>query len=135
MTDRPLGLGTDLVYVPRFAESLGRPGFAERCFTPLELEQRAGPDRDARLAACFAAKEAVMKALGTGWSQEVAYATIEVRSAPSGAPSLHLSGGSRQRAQALGVEGWLVSLSHDGDYALASVLALGATPQCAPSGS
>lgn len=121
--------GIDLVALERFARLLDERGdrFVERCFT--EAEQRYAAGRGARrveaLAARFAAKEAVLKALGTGLEPGMAWTDIEVSREGDGPPEVRLRGRVRERAAEKGVRAWLLSVSHDGDYAMASVLALG----------
>jgi len=121
-----LGLGTDLVAIERVAGLVTRHGdrFLSRVFTPLERAQclrRARPE--VHLAARLAAKEAAMKALGTGWSLGVRWLDLEIQSGGDTPPSLRLDGVARLRAEARGIRETLVSLSHDGGYALAVVMA------------
>ncbi|MBI4537216.1 MAG: holo-ACP synthase [candidate division NC10 bacterium] len=121
-----LGLGTDLVAISRLEAILTRhrDRFLERVFTLAEREDCLDRARPAsHLAARLAAKEAAMKALGTGWGQGVRWQDIEVRSTGRRPPSLRLSGAARQEAERQGVRQALVSLSHDGDYAMAVVVA------------
>lgn len=123
--------GIDIVEVRRIAALLsGHPErFLERCFTAAEAaaasESTAQPRRDEFLAGRFAAKEGVLKALGTGLSGGVKWTDIEVARSVSGAPELRLTGSARARASELGITGWLVSISHAGGVAIASVIALG----------
>jgi holo-[acyl-carrier protein] synthase len=114
-------LGADLVYVPRLAKSLARPGFAERAFTPTELAQCAA--RPESLAGRWAAKEATMKALRHGLG-EIPLTDVEVDSYGGEAPRLTLRGRAEELAQDARWSDVSVSISHDGDYALAVVLAL-----------
>ena len=97
--------------------------FLNRVFTP---EEQADCLRRARpamhLAARLAAKEAAMKAVGTGWSAGVRWLDIEVRSPGDTPPSVHLDGVAKTRAEARGARHYLVSLSHDGGFALAVVV-------------
>lgn len=133
-----LGHGVDLVEIDRIAGMLDRHGeqFRARCFT--EVEQRyaeaARHGRAERYAARFACKEAVLKALGTGWRSGIGWRDISVVHEPSGRPAIRLSGRCAEVAAALGVTGWLVSMTHaggrprhgaGGGYAIASVIALG----------
>lgn len=121
-----LGLGTDLVAIARVEELLSRRGerFLARVFTATERAECLRRARPAiHLAARLAAKEAAMKALGTGWGLGVRWLDIEVQSRGDTPPSLHLDGVARSRADAQGVRHILVSLSHDGGYALAVVMA------------
>lgn len=121
-----IGVGTDLVDVGRFRDSLARtPGLRDRCFTEAE---RAYADRQAdpteRLAARFAAKEAVMKAMGVGLGA-CELTEIEVVRAESGRPSVALHGRAAALADERGVTGWQLSLTHTETSAHAVALALG----------
>lgn len=119
-----IGIGIDLVEIDRFRRTLERrPAMAERLFTSYErasLEERKDPLPG--LAARFAAKEATMKALGVGLGA-FAFAEVEVRRLPSGAPSLFLTGEAARLAATLGVVGWSVSLTHTEETASAVVVA------------
>jgi holo-[acyl-carrier protein] synthase len=121
-----IGIGTDLVDVDRLRTALGRtPGLADRLFTSAEQDAVAGRrDPAPGLAARFAAKEAVMKALGSGLA-DVGFTDIEVRTGDDGAPSLELHGRAAARAAALGVRRWHLSLTHTGGLAQAVALAEG----------
>jgi holo-[acyl-carrier protein] synthase len=111
-----IGVGIDVVDISRFGESLGRtPGLAERLFTPLELERPL-----ASLAARFAAKEAMAKALGA--PGDMHWHDAEVVSEESGRPLLELSGTVQARADELGVTSVHLSLSHDAGIASAVVV-------------
>jgi len=121
-----LGLGTELVVVARVEALLSRHGerFLNRVFTPTERAECLRRVRPAiHLAARLAAKEAAMKALGTGWSLGVRWLDVEVQSRADTPPSLRLDGVARTRADAQGVRQTLLSLSHDGGYAMAVVMA------------
>ncbi len=118
-----VGVGIDVVPVDRFAETLQRtPSMAARLFTPDEQVTAGGAPRPAEsLAARFAAKEALAKALGAGGG--MAWTDAEVRVDGSGRPSLVVSGTVQARADSLGVTRLHVSLSHDGGIAAATVIA------------
>lgn len=123
----PLGgtaVGIDAVEVPRFRRALERrAGLAGRLFSAAELAYAGRfSDPAPRLAARFAAKEAALKALGVGLGS-VRFRDLEVRRAPSGAPSLRAEGRAAALAQGQGVTGWEVSLTHTDLVALAVVLA------------
>ena len=121
-----VGIGIDAVEVDRFRRVLGRrPGMAGRLFTDGERAGTAGRDPAPRLAARFAAKEAVMKALGVGLGA-FAFHDVEVVPLASGAPTLVLSGRAAALAADRGVAGWRVSLTHTDSVAEAVVVALGA---------
>ncbi len=121
-----LGLGTDLVAISRVEAILSKHGarFLRRVFTRTEEVECLGRARPAtHLAARVAAKEAAMKALETGWGLGVRWQDIEVHSDGVGAPRLLLTGMAGERARARGIRHALVSLSHDGEYAIAVVVA------------
>jgi len=112
-----VGVGIDVVDIARFQATLERtPALALRVFTPAERELPT-----ASLAARFAAKEAVGKALGN--PGDLSWQDAEVRSEPSGRPYLVVSGGVAARAAELGVQRWHLSLSHDAGIASAMVVA------------
>ncbi len=112
-----VGLGVDIVDVDRFSGSLLRtPGLGERLFTP--AERAAG--RSERLAARFAAKEALAKALGA--PAGLSWQDAEVQTAEDGAPHLDLRGTVAEAAIRRGAASWHVSLSHDGGMAIAVVV-------------
>jgi holo-[acyl-carrier protein] synthase len=118
-----VGVGIDVVPVARFAESLERtPSLAARLFTPEELVTAAGASRSAEsLAARFAAKEALAKAIGGGGGMLWTDAVVSVDDA--GRPSIAVRGTVAERADSLGVTRWHVSMSHDGGIAAATVIA------------
>jgi len=121
-----VGMGTDLVEVPRFRRALERrTKMAERLFSDAEREyaERA-VDPSIRLAARFAAKEAVMKALGVGLGA-FKLRDVEVVKRPGGAPELVLVGAAAELAEKSSVREWHLSLTHTDTMAMAIVLALG----------
>jgi holo-[acyl-carrier protein] synthase len=120
-----VGLGTDLAEISRIARSIERFGqrFLEKVYTPGEIEYCMRKKAFAEsFAARFAAKEAGAKALGTGISRGVSWQEFEVRRAPSGKPSLHLSGRAAQLAAELGTVRMALSLTHSRDFAMAVVI-------------
>lgn len=117
--------GIDMVACARLAESIGRHGdrFIQRIFTPLEQKYCLGKKREIEhLAGRFAAKEAVLKVLGTGWRNGINWTDIEVRNAPSGQPSVTLTGRCREVADELGLAKILISISHIETHAIASAI-------------
>ncbi len=122
---RVIGIGVDVVPVARFAESLHRtPALAARLFTDAEQLTAAGTPRSAEsLAARFAAKEALAKALGAGGG--MLWTDAEVVVDDVGRPSVVLRGTVAARAAQLGASRFHVSLSHDGGIAAATVVAEG----------
>lgn len=122
------GIGVDLVHVPRIRQAIERwqERFLERVFTADEIAYaRRRRDPAEHLAARFAAKEAALKALGTGLSMGVRWREVEVRRVRGQPPRLALSGRTAALGVARGVRVLHVSLTHDGEYALAQVLAEG----------
>lgn len=118
-----VGVGIDVVPVERFARTLERtPTLADRLFTPAERVTPSGAPRSSEsLAARFAAKEALAKALGAGGG--MLWTDAEVTTNERGAPVLTVTGTVAARAESLGVTRWHVSLSHDGGIASATVIA------------
>jgi len=112
----------DIVEIGRIERAIQRWGkrFLERVYTPAELALCRG--RAPELAARFAAKEAISKALGTGL-RGIAWREMEVLSDERGKPLVHLHGRARARAEFLGLSDFAISLSHSRDYALAFVVA------------
>ena len=119
--------GTDLVEIPRIQDLLRRrgPRFLERVYRPAERDYCMSRPRPAEsLAARFAAKEAVMKCLGTGWSDGVGFCDVEVTRNAAGAVGVALHGKAAARSARLGISRMHLSLSHTGDLALAFVVAV-----------
>ena len=119
--DITLGSGVDIIEISRVRQVLERYGqrFLNRVYTPGEISYCRG--RAPNLAGRFAAKEATMKALGTG-VHGVSWKDIEVVRHESGAPSVLLHGRGKRRAQHLGVRDISLSISHSRDYAVAFVV-------------
>ena len=120
-----VGTGVDIEEVSRVEASIARHGerFLRRVYSPAEIEyveQKA--NRFERYAARFAAKEAVMKALGTGWDCGVAWRDIEVVNEPSGKPTLRLGGGAKAKAEELGVRRTHITMSHTRGLVVAQVI-------------
>lgn len=120
-----LGTGIDLAEVERIRAAIERYGerFLRRVYTPHEIayvERKA--NRYERFAARFAAKEAGMKAIGTGWRGGITWHDFEVANEPSGRPTLRLSGRAAQVAAALGVRRVSLSLTHTAQLGMAFVI-------------
>ena len=120
-----VGTGVDLAEVPRIRASIERFGarFIERIYTPAEIayvERKA--NRWERYAARFAAKEAGMKAIGTGWRHGVRWQDFEVANLPSGKPTLRLHGVAARVADKLGVRNISLSLTHTAELGMAHVI-------------
>jgi len=142
-----IGHGIDIVDIARIKRMLADhpERFLERCFTPAEVEYcragKAGPWSGRsleRLSGRFAMKEAVLKALGTGWRHGIAWTDIETLPDDSGRPVIRLCGQALRFAEAAGVTRWCVSISHTsasdekcetcggfGGIAMASAIAIG----------
>ena len=116
-----VSVGVDLIEIDRIAATLERFGqrFLERVYTADEIAYCRG--RAPQLAARFAAKEAVMKALGTG-TRGIGWREVEVTRKRSGQPEIALHGRAVERARRLGIDHLAVSLSHSRSYAIASVV-------------
>ncbi len=122
---RILGIGVDLVDVPRIAEVRSRHGgqFLKRVFVEGEVEYcLKQKDPDISLAARFAAKEATLKALGKGWTHGMRWTDFEVMREPGGRPVLKLHGAAAKLANELGVKRAHLSLSHTTGQAMAMVV-------------
>ena len=120
-----LGLGSDLAEVARIRASRERFGdrFLQRVYTQAEIDYAMSKaNADERLAGRFAAKEAGMKALGTGLTGGITWKDLAVGREASGKPTLHLSGVAKQRADEMGVTRIHLTITHTGDLAMAVVV-------------
>jgi holo-[acyl-carrier protein] synthase len=120
-----LGTGVDLAEVARIRTAIERYGsrFTDRIFTPGEIayvERKA--NRFERYAGRFAAKEAGMKAIGTGWKRGVRWQDFEVANLPSGRPTLRLHGVAAQIAERMGVKSVQLSITHTAELGMAHVI-------------
>jgi holo-[acyl-carrier protein] synthase len=119
-----IALGMDLTEVPRIAAAIERWGerFLARVFSDGELRRRRQPAAFAQhVAGLFAAKEAAMKALGTGWRADVRFCDIILGKDPLGKPTLRFAGAAARRARSLGVASAEVTISHTDTLAAACV--------------
>ncbi len=119
------GIGIDVAEVDRIREAIERHGrrFIDRIYTPSEIayvERKA--NRFERYAARFAAKEAGMKAIGTGWRRGVRWQDFEVTNLPSGRPTLQLHGEAAKVAEHLGVRNIALSITHTAAEGVAIVI-------------
>ncbi|MEE9211407.1 MAG: holo-ACP synthase [Phycisphaeraceae bacterium] len=122
---RIVGHGIDIVETARIARMLAEheQRFLRRCFT--DAEQAFANDRARQiehLAGRFAAKEAVLKVLGTGWRNGIAWTDVEIIRERSGAPQVVLHGRCKEVAAELGIDQWWVSISHISTHATASAI-------------
>jgi holo-[acyl-carrier protein] synthase len=123
-----LGHGIDIVETERIRRLIEHHGdhFLDRVYTPIEQQyaNRNVKRRIEHLAGRFAAKEAVLKVLGTGWTGGIAWTDIEVLREPSGQPRIELSGECLRIAKGLGIARWQVSISHIVTHATASAIGM-----------
>lgn len=119
--------GIDLVDFPRLEEVITRHGdrFLNRVFTkPEQAAANAVKNRFEKLAGRFAAKEAVLKLIGTGWRGKIAWTDIEVINNELGQPIVRITGEVKRIADAAGIEQITLSISHTANFAMASAVAL-----------
>ena len=122
-------IGTDLVEVKRIEKAVSRWGdrFLRRVFTQGEIDYCGR--RVESLAARWAAKEAVSKALGTGWVRGISWRDVEIRNEPGGKPVVGVRGGAKEVVEQLGIAKILVSISHCHTHATAYAIAVGKEPR------
>ncbi len=121
------GIGTDITECLRIAQMIERHGelFITRVYTPREIEYcQSRKQATQHFAGRWAAKEAVLKAVGTGWRRGISWRDVEVHNQPSGKPVVSLFGGLRDFAEDLGIDEVLVSISHCRSHATAYAIAL-----------
>jgi holo-[acyl-carrier protein] synthase len=119
--------GIDLVDCPRIEEMITRHGrrFLDRVFTAAEQAYaEANKDRVEKLAGRFAAKEAILKLIGTGWRGKIAWTDIEVVNNAAGQPEVGLDGEVKKIADELGIKHVSVSITHTANFVIASAVAL-----------
>jgi holo-[acyl-carrier protein] synthase len=121
-----LGHGIDIVETDRIRRMVLEHGqrFLDRCFTASEQQYCSRSEKRyyEHLAGRFAAKEAILKVLGTGWSGGIAWTDMEILPSPAGQPKLVLSGEALAIAQRLGIGHWHLSISHIETHATASAI-------------
>ena len=123
-----LGIGTDVVEVLRIAQMIERHGelFIDRVYTAAEIEYcRSRKQATQHFAGRWAAKEAIMKAIGTGWRRGISWRDMEVRNNEGGKPTVALRGGARDVVEQLGIADVLISISHCRSHATAFAIAIG----------
>ncbi len=126
-----LGIGTDITEVLRIAQMIDRHGemFVGRVYTTAEIDYcRRRRMATQHFAGRWAAKEAVLKALGTGWRNGISWRDIEVLNGAGGRPTVSLQGGTREIAERMGIHSVLVSISHCRSHATAFATALDEVP-------
>lgn len=124
-----VGIGTDIVECLRIARMIEKHGelFLTRVYTPDEISYcSTRKAANQHYAGRWAAKEAVLKAMGTGWSRGILWTDVEVTSGIGGKPSIVLAGQARSYCQQHGIGGIMISISHCRNYAVAFATALAA---------
>ena len=119
--------GIDLVDCPRIEEMMKRHGerFIKRVFTAAEQAYaEANKNTTEKLAGRFAAKEAILKLMGTGWRGKIAWTDVEITNNSAGQPEVTLDGEVREIAKRLGIKHISVSITHTANFAIASAVAL-----------
>lgn len=127
--------GIDLVDFPRLEEMIERHGdrIIDRLFTPAEQAYaRGNRNTIEKYAGRFAAKEAIMKLIGTGWRGKIAWTDIEVTNNPAGRPEVTLTGEVKKIAQGLRIEHISISITHTANFAIASAVALAQSDEAKP---
>jgi holo-[acyl-carrier protein] synthase len=122
-----IGTGVDIIEIARIARLVRRQPFPAKIYTQDEAdacraEGLSALRMDSRLAGLFAAKEAVMKALGTGWTRGAAFSEISISHTEAGQPQANLTGTTKAIAEKIGVEKIFLSISHTRDHAVAVVV-------------
>jgi holo-[acyl-carrier protein] synthase len=133
-----VGIGTDIVECVRIAQIIEKHGelFLERVFTPREMRYCQGRKNSTEhFAGRWAAKEAILKCLGTGWRKGICWTEIEVSNNFEGAPQVQLAGAAGEQASKLHVSDIWLTISHCRTYATAYALAVtGTTPRAGDDG-
>jgi len=122
-----IGIGTDITECLRIAQMIERHGeiFITRVYTPHEIEYCSSrKSATQHYAGRWAAKEAVLKALGTGWIRGITWQDVEVRNRQGGKPTIALAGGAREICEKLGIGEMQISISHCRSHATAFAIAL-----------
>jgi holo-[acyl-carrier protein] synthase len=126
------GIGTDITECLRIAQMIERHGelFITRVYTPREIEYcQSRKQATQHFAGRWAAKEAVLKAVGTGWRRGISWRDVEIQNQPTGRPVVALYGGLRDLAEDLGINEVLISISHCRSHATAYAIALERTEE------
>jgi holo-[acyl-carrier protein] synthase len=126
-----LGIGTDIIECPRIGRMIEQHGelFLRRVYTEREIRYcQARKHAIEHFAGRWAAKESILKAIGTGWAKGICWTDLEVRNGPSGQPTVMVRGGAKDAAIRRGIGDILISISHCRTYATAYALALALDP-------
>jgi holo-[acyl-carrier protein] synthase len=130
-----IGVGTDIIECPRIGKMIEQHGelFLRRVYTEREIRYcQSRKHAIEHFAGRWAAKEAILKAIGSGWSRGVSWIDLEVRNGASGEPRVHVGGGAKELARKRGIGDILISISHCRTYATAYAMAVG--PSTGPAG-
>ena len=123
-----VGIGTDIIECHRIAEMMAKHDdvFIERVFTPHEIEY-CSPRKaaDQHFAGRWAAKEAILKSMGTGWAKGIRWTDLEIQTRPGGKPVVKIGGIAREICNDLGIAEILISISHTKEFATAFATAIG----------
>jgi len=122
-----IGIGTDIVECLRIGRMIEQHGelFLTRVYTPREIRYcQARKNATEHFAGRWAAKEAILKCLGTGWRKGLCWTDMEIRNDTNGAPKLHLGGAAKDRAQGMRIADVLITISHCRAYATACAIAV-----------
>jgi holo-[acyl-carrier protein] synthase len=121
-----IGIGIDIVKVERIEKAIAKNGgrFIKRLFTEKEVAycEKREKSRYQHYAARFAAKEAVFKAIGTGWRKGVSWSEIEVENLPTGQPTINVFGKIKEIAESKGGKTFHISITHCDEYAISEVV-------------
>lgn len=127
-----IGIGTDITECLRIARMIERYGelFVNRVYTPEEIQYcQSRKQATQHFTGRWAAKEAVLKAMGTGWVRGISWRDIEIRNEPGGKPIVAVRGGAKEVIEQLGVTKLLVTISHCRTHATAYAVAVGGKPR------
>ena len=122
-----IGIGTDITECLRIARMIERHGelFVNRVYTPEEIKYcQSRAQSTQHFTGRWAAKEAILKALGTGWRKGITWRDVEIRNEPGGRPTVAVLGGTKEVVQRLGITKLLVSISHCRTHATAYAMAV-----------
>jgi holo-[acyl-carrier protein] synthase len=123
-----IGIGTDITECLRIARMIERHGelFIERVYTPEEIKYcQTRKQATQHFTGRWAAKEAILKALGTGWRRGISWRDMEIRNEPGGKPTVAVRGGVKDVVEQLGITDILVTISHCRSHATATAIAVG----------
>ncbi len=131
-----VGIGIDIVECDRIANMIEKHEeiFINRVFTPYEIEYCSVRKAAAQhYAGRWAAKEAILKSMGTGWAKGIRWIDLEIQTLPGGQPVVHINGKAKEICQSRGISEILISISHCHAYATAFATALGQRQQPLPN--